>query len=217
MKRLLTYLILLTSILSGCDKWYTTEEKSHVSYLPEFTLAGGEFISIRRSDSEEFVDPGVTAESNGKTLTVYRSASDTVDESKVGVYLIKYYSTNPDGLSATAERIVAVTEYDVSNTDLSGTYTGTIWELQVESKVKKINVNGLYECEDVMGFPGFKMPGRFVDIGNNELILLHGEGYFGRYSASEGTYTRSTLSWTVSLIDEPYEGTDIPVLWRKKN
>jgi hypothetical protein len=217
MKKALTFIIFLASFLTGCDKWYTTDDVSHVSYLPKFNMVGGEFISVRRSDSSEFVDPGVTAESDGKSLTVYSPKSDTVNESKIGVYLIRYYATNSDGLSANAERIVSVTEYDVSITDLSGSYQTSIFGTSVESKVKRIDPAGYYECDDVMGYPGFKMPGRFVDIGNDKLVLLHGEGYFGKYDGSEGSYSRSTLSWTIFLIDPPYEGTQIPVIWRKKD
>ena len=29
----------------SCEKWYETADVSHVSYLPEFTLTGGDFIS----------------------------------------------------------------------------------------------------------------------------------------------------------------------------
>jgi hypothetical protein len=211
----LVHILLVVSwLLTGCEKWYTTEDVSHISYIPKFQMAGGEFISVQKQDSAEFEDPGVTASSNGEPLTVY--ASGSVDLSKVGVYLIKYYAQNVDGIVGKAERIIAVTNFDVSNNDLSGSYTGTVWE-PVESKVKKIDQKGLYECEDVMGFPGFEMPGRFVDLGGNELVLLHGEGFFGRYGNSEGEYTRSTLSWTVFLLDPPYEGIEIPVLWRKKN
>jgi hypothetical protein len=215
MKTSFTYILLiLLWLMAGCEKWYTTKEVSHISYLPVFEMEGGEFISMERQDSVDFEDPGVTATADGQPLTVYYSGS--VDLSEVGVYLIRYSAENSDGLVGKAERVIAVTNSDVSNNDLSGIYSGTNWD-PVESKVKKIDENGLYECEDVLGFPGFEMPGKFVDLGGNELVLLHGDGFFGRYGNSEGTYTRSTLSWTVFLLDPPYEGVEIPVLWRKTN
>jgi hypothetical protein len=215
MRTSFAYILLIVPwLFTGCEKWYSTEEVSHISYMPEFEIAGGEFISMERQDSAEFKDPGVTANSAGKPLTVY--SSGLVDLSEVGVYLIEYSAKNDDGLIGKAERIIAVTNTDVSSNDLTGTYSGTVWD-PVESKVKKIDENGLYECEDILGFPGFEIKGRFVDLGGNELVLLHGDGFFGRYSNAEGSYTRSTLSWTVFLIDPPYEGVEIPVLWRKKN
>jgi hypothetical protein len=206
--------LLMALIFSSCEHWYTTQDASHVSYLPEFTLEGGEFISVIRSDTAEYTDPGATAISNGKDLTVY--ATGEVDLTKAGVYIVRYYAVNEDGLTGTADRIVAVTHYNVSDNDLSGTYTGTLWE-PVESKVKKKYAAGLYECDEVLGYYNLSMPGRFVDLGENELVLLAGDGYLGHYAASEGEYTPSTLSWTIGLLDPPNEGIELTVLWRKKN
>lgn len=208
------YLIVILLFLSSCEKWYKTEDISHISQLPVFDLAGGEFISLQRSDTIEFEDPGVTAEAEGQALTVY--ASGEVDVSEVGVYLIQYSASNKDKLLGTAERIVAVSHHNVSNNDLSGLYETNIWEI-AETKMNKIDVNGLYECDDVMGFPNYEIRGKFIDLGNNELVLIHGDGYFGRYGGSEGSYTSSTLAWTIFLIDPPYEGTEIPILWKKSN
>jgi hypothetical protein len=138
-----------------------------------------------------------------------------VDLSSVGVYVLLYYAQNKDNLIEIGRRIVAVTHEDVSDNDLSGTYEGTIWD-PIESKVKKIHPKGYYECEEVMGYYGLEMKGNFVDLGNNELVLVNGEGYFGRYGASEGDYTLSTLSWTIYLLDPPNDGIEVAVLWRKK-
>ena len=214
MSKKASYIILIFILgFSSCEKWNTTADVSHVSELPKFDLTGGDFISVRPSDTAEYEDPGATASANGKQLTVYPVGS--VDLSAEGVYLITYWAVNSDGLWSSAERIIAVTRYDVSGNDLSGTYTGTNWT-PVDSKVKKIDPDGLYDCSEVMGYPGASMPGRFVDLGNNELVLLHGEGYFGKYETVKGTYSISTLSWTISLTDQPYVGIKVPVLWRKK-
>jgi hypothetical protein len=108
-----------------------------------------------------------------------------------------------------------VTYEDVSDHDLSGTYVGTNWTT-IESKVKKVHEKGYYECEEIMGYYDAEMPGSFVDLGNKTLLLIDGEGYFGRYAVSEGEYTLSTLSWDVHLLDPPNKGTQIPVIWRRK-
>ncbi len=208
------YLIVVILFLGSCEKWYTTEEVSHISFLPKFDLEGGEFISILRSDSLEFEDPGATASADGKALTLYSQGD--VDASEVGVYLISYYALNQDQILGTTERIIAVTHHNVSDNDLSGTYSTDIWGPE-ETKVKKVDSNGLYECDDIMGYPGFEIGGKFVDLGNSELVLIHGEGYFGRFSGSEGSYTRTTLAWTIFLLDPPYEGSEVPILWKKNN
>jgi hypothetical protein len=206
-------LLLLPALLLSCEKWYTTADVSHISGLPLFTLEGGDFISIIKQDSGEFEDPGATAWVNGSEVAVYY-LYNYVDITVPGVYTVIYYAENAEGFSSTAERIVAVTHEDVSFNDLSGTYSGTLWD-RVESSVIRVDEGGLYKMEDILGFPGYAMPGRFVDLGQEELIVLPGEGYFGKYDSSMGTYTRRTLSWDVKLLTAPYEGYIIPVTWRK--
>jgi hypothetical protein len=213
-KQIAGILFFLLLILVSCDKWYTTEDISHNSELPQFTLESGEFISVNRADSNTFIKPGVTAKS-GETLLEVTTIGE-IDFKNIGVNIIIYSATNADGLSATAQLIVAVRDVDVTNIDLSGTYVGTNWN-PMETKVKKIDPKGLYRCTEVMGYPGAKMAGKFVDLGNNKLVLINGEGYFGRYGISEGSYSRSTLVWTISLIDPPYKDLEIPVIWRKKD
>jgi len=211
------YCFLFTLLIVGCKKWPTTDDVSHVSELPVFTLTGGDFMVFEKSETGFFKDPGVSATSAGVELSVYSQKSvDTIKLSEVGVSFVYYYATNSDGLSSSTQRIVVVREIDVTKNDLSGTYIGTFWD-QMESKVKKIDPQGLYKVEEVFGYPGAKMSGRFVDMGDNELVLINGEGDFGRYKASEGNYSRSALSWTISLIDPPYEGVDITVTWYKKD
>lgn len=213
--RIIYCLFFFVTMLSGCKKWPTTEDISHDSQLPVFTLEGGEFLVYEPIDSGKFEDPGVTATSNGKENKVYYSGE--VDLTKIGVYVVRYVAENADGLVNSTQRIVAVRDVNVLKNDLSGTYTGTYWD-QVESKVKKIDPRGFYQVEDVLGYPGAKMPGKFVDMGDNKLVLVNGEGDFGRYGLyTKGSYSRKTLSWTVNLLDPPYETVSLPVTWQKKD
>ena len=207
----LTYSLLLLLFIS-CEKWYNTDEVSHVSFLPEFEMTGGDFVSFLMNDTAEYTDPGATAWSGNRELRVY--AVGEVDLSSPGVYVIQYYAQNEDELIEMDQRLIAVTWEDVSGNDLSGTYEGTNWN-PVESRVRKVHEDGLYECEEVLGYYDLEMKGSFVDIGDNQLVLVNGEGYFGRYAASEGSYTLSTLVWTIYLVDPPNEGIEIEVLWRK--
>ena len=209
------FYIVIGALVTGCDKWEETADMSHISYLPEFTFKGGEFMSIVKSDTGEFEDPGIEVKVRGKNVKWYYLFEPYVDLTNPGLYIIYYYAENSEGFSSISERIVAVTYEDVTGNDLSGIYTGTLWEPLVESKVTKIDSMGLYKCEEVLGFPGASMPGRFADLGDNKLVLLPGEGYFGEYDVSEGEYSRRVLSWSVILLDPPYRGLEIPVLWRK--
>ena len=209
-------MVILFSLFISCEPWDETAEVSHVSHLPRFEIIGGDFNSfVVSSDSTEYEDPGAIAYENNAEIRVY--AYGTADLTKVGVYPIFYYAENSDGLYAVGERVVAVTYKDVSENDLSGKYTGTLWEPLTEMRVDKVDDKGLYKCTEVFGYPGAEMKGRFVDLGNNELILVHGEGDFGRYASTEGYYTKSSLTWVVSLQDEPYYGIDITVNWIKQD
>ena len=207
--------LVFIALLWSCDKWEETADISHVSYLPDFNMTGGEFISIIKSDSGEFEDPGIEATVQGKNVNWFYLYQPDVDVSTPGIYILSYYAENSEGFSSIAERIVVVTFEDVTGNDLSGTYTGTLWEPRVESRVTKIDDKGLYKCEEVFGFPGSSMPGRFADLGDNRLVLLPGEGYFGKYDVSEGDYSQRILSWSVKFLDPPYRGLEIPVVWRK--
>ena len=206
-------LIVLTAMLVSCEKWYETADVSHVSSLPLFTLEGGDFISIIKQDSGEFEDPGATAWVNGSEVMDILSLQ-LCGRNDTGRLQCNLLCGKRRRILQYRLRIVAVTHEDVSSNDLSGTYAGTNWE-EVEVAVIRVNEGGLYKMEDIMGFPGYPMPGRFVDLGQEELILLPGEGYFGEYDASVGQYTNRTLSWDVILLTAPYEGYVIPVTWRK--
>lgn len=203
-------LFLLAAVLTTCDKWDDTADISHVSYLPEFEMTGGEFLSVIR-DSAGFKLPPIRVTVQGKDVSWYY-INNYYDVKTPGVYILTYYAENDEGFSKTADRILAVTYEDVTGNDLSGDFESNTFGT-VEMRITGLDSRGLYKCEDVLGFPGAPMPGRIVDIGNNSLVLLPGEGYFGRFDISEGSYTNRTVSWTVILLDPPNTGIEIPVTW----
>ncbi len=206
--------VILAMMIAACDKWDDTADISHVSYLPEFDMIGGEFISIIQ-DSAGFKLPPIRVTVEGKEVNwYYLTGSNYFDVETPGVYIISYYAENDEGFSKTADRILAVTYEDVANNDLSGDYERNTFG-PAEMRITKLDSRGLYKCDDVLGFPGAPMPGQIVDLGNNRLALLPGEGYFGKYDVSEGSYTKRTVSWTVILLDPPNEGIEVPVSWLK--
>jgi hypothetical protein len=198
--------------MTTCDRWDDTADISHVSYLPEFEMVGGDFISIIK-DSVNFNLPPIRVTVQGKDVSWYY-LNDYYDVKTPGIYSIAYYAENDEGFSSTAERILAVTYENVTNNDLSGDYESNTFG-SAEMRITKLDPKGLYKCEDVLGYPGAPMPGRIVDLGNSRLALLPGEGYFGRYDVSEGSYTKRTVSWSVILLDPPNEGIEVPVTWIK--
>ncbi len=206
----LPVVLILTMIT--CDKWDDSADISHISYLPEFDMTGGEFISIIQ-DSADYRLPPIRVTVEGKDVSWYY-LNNYYDAETPGVYIITYYAENDEGFSKTADRILSVTYEDVTNNDLSGDYERNAYG-PAEMRITKLDSRGLYKCEDVLGFPGAPMPGRIVDLGNNSLALLPGEGYFGKYDISEGSYTNRTVSWTVILLDPPNTGIEVPVSWSK--
>ena len=209
-----TGIILIAILAVSCDHWDDTAGVSHVTYLPEFEFTGGDFISVLAVDSGKMADPGCRVTVEGKPVNYFSNFNSIVDITNPGVYIASYYAENTEGFSKTAERIVAVTYEDISENDLSGTYSINVFG-PAETRVTRINGKGLYKIDDILGYPGALMPGRFVDIGENKLVLLPGEGYFGNYDASEGSYTKSLLSWSVILLDPPNTGVEVPVTWHK--
>jgi hypothetical protein len=210
-----TGFLVIFFFLFSCEKWYDTKEASHVSSFPEFKIKGGEFLSYIVADSGEYEDMGASAFSNGKSLEV--TTVGEVDLTNTGIYFIRYYAENEDGISAEAERIVAVTTNSVSFHDFSGLYETSRWGSSQQMKVERLDTSGLYKCSEIFGYPGTKMPGRFVDLGKNHLVLLHGDGDFGNYSSVMGSYTDSTLNWTIYLTSGTYAGAGFSVEWKKIN
>lgn len=198
-----------------CEPWDESAEVSHVSYLPEFKLIGGEFLSYQVNELDTFVDPGFEATSNGVKVSVLHSSDTVVKVDEVGLYAIGYYAENSDGLGTTKYRYVSITHNNVSKNDLTGKYYTDRWGPRAEMKVTRENDKGYYKCTEVFGYPGAEMKGKFVDLGKGDLVLLPGNGYFGDFGLAEGSYTRSTLSLVVSLLNEPYDGLSFDVLWRK--
>lgn len=207
---LLLFLILL---IWSCEPWNETSEVSHVSSLPGFEIIGDAFESYIVGEADEYNDKGALAFEGKYPLEVYTVGE--ADLSEAGVYTIAYYAQNSDGLWSTAERIVAVAYTDISNNNLAGRYEGRNFDIKFEMVVTKIHEKGLYGSNDIMGFEGAEMQGQFVDLGNHELVLIHGEGDFGAFADADGEYTLSSLKWTVKLIDAPYNGLELPIYWSR--
>ena len=60
MRKLITYGLMFIMV-TACEKWYNTDEVSHISELPDIVLEGGDFVSFIRNDTLEYTDPGATA------------------------------------------------------------------------------------------------------------------------------------------------------------
>lgn len=209
-------LFLIPFLLVSCETWKETELVSLESEFPVFELTDGAFISFVAGEQESWKEPGYAAYSGGVELTVY-TYSDEINTNVPGVYYVYYVAENNVGLQSIARRVIAITNKSTVDNDLSGRYYTTRFSVEVEMKCKKVHNDGLYEVSEVLGYPGADMPGQFVDLGLGELVLISGEGDFGKYNTRKAAYTGSTLNFIVELLDEPNEGVEIDVTWIKED
>ena len=196
MKRYIAYILiipLLTTIMAGCDE-ETTDNVSEVTHFPEFEMTASEYYFIDQGSS--FEEPGIQAFAGEDEVEVETSGS--VDESTPGVYTLTYTATNADGYSKSIERKVIVTAGDVSQSDLSGTYSGGYYG-DATMTVTRIK-DGLYESTDIFGYGDpYPITGIIVDLGNGELVVLSTSSAFGPTLKSTGTYTDTELSYVLGI------------------
>jgi hypothetical protein len=207
----------LLLLLASCEKEKSTKDVSRITTLPEIKMTGGHFISFVKN-SQTFEDPGAKAFFENESIPVTAVPAD-VDTSSPGVYIFQYVATSPDGLTSIARRVVAVTHNDVAGNDLTGKYftVNSLGWPAVESTIKKIEENGLYEISDVLGYPGVEVAGEVVDLGNNQLVLLPGDSFLGEYGTDNGVYDSRNLYYSVNLLEEPYEGLSIDMNLQRVN
>lgn len=209
--------LLIFVVATACNPWDDTAEVSHISTEPVFEFYDGQYMCFEVNELDTFIDPGGEAYAGDEEvkLHVYNDTAVHVDE--VGLYVVLYYAYNDDGIFGYDYRYVAITNKNIPDTvDFTGDYTCYYYSTSgYEMHVSKLNDKGYYKCEEVMGYPGTEMPGVFVNLGKHELALLPGEGDFGDYSASLGSYTLSTLTWTIELEDDSYDGYSVDVYWYK--
>ncbi|MCF8331177.1 MAG: DUF5011 domain-containing protein [Bacteroidales bacterium] len=196
MKKQLKYssLLLLAFVLlfASCEK--ETEGISKVTKFAEFEMTGPEYYFLELGTA--YSEPGVKAFEGGDEITV--TTTGTVDETQTGVYTINYSATNSDGFSKSITRTVVVYDGDLTATDLSGNYFGGYYG-DANMSVSKVK-DGLYECTDVFGYgPPYPIPGKIVDIGQGNLIVLSTSSPFGPVLETPGTYSATKLEYTLGI------------------
>lgn len=105
-------------LLTSCES-DSTDGVSKVTAYANMTMNGD--AAYVMTQGETYVEPGVTAEADGKVLEV--KIDGTVDTSKPSVYKLRYSAVNSDGFPATLTRAVIVLSNKPSTIDLSGTFT----------------------------------------------------------------------------------------------
>lgn len=124
--------VLLVGVFSSCEKKYTTENLSSMTYYPTFEMTGDAFNIVTLGES--YTDPGVVASEDGQALDVtvtvsgfFNGYSGTVVNTDVAdKYVITYSAENSDGYSGTTQRTVwVVGDGDLVNS-IEGLYTSSV-------------------------------------------------------------------------------------------
>lgn len=116
MKQIKYLILFLTSIFffTSCEK-----ETEGVSGIIRFKLLGEETMLVKLGTS--YQEPGCEVIYRGEDASKTVQITGTVNGQVVGLYLIDYIYTNPDGIKTTLSRKVIVADPTVT-TDISGKY-----------------------------------------------------------------------------------------------
>ena len=104
MKKIIYILSLLALIgFPSCERDLESENASKVTSYAKFELLGTDLAVI--PNGATYLDAGAKAFEGSKEITVKSESS--VDNTKMGVYSIKYSAKNSDGFEAFAKRSAA--------------------------------------------------------------------------------------------------------------
>lgn len=147
---------------------------TRITYYPTITLQGDNPAIIKVGDA--FTDPGFTAVMNGEDISSSVTVTSSIDNTTPGIYTVKYSTTNPDGIVASASRSVyVVNPGGIANVyssacgfNVTPTYTG------LPIVISETSDAGVYLIEDLCG--GYYCYGRYP--GYEPTYDFHAEGYF---------------------------------------
>lgn len=153
----------------SCEK--ETEGISFETNYANFELTGANPYNLPLGTA--YTEPGVKAEAAGEELPV--TASNNIDHTKLGIYVVNYSATNVDGYKANTTRTVAVFDPSAPTTDLSANYISDMY---------RTNANGSGRRD----FPGLAVtvskvgPGIFYVTDLLGGYYAQGIGYGGAYA-----------------------------------
>jgi hypothetical protein len=207
MKKTSILFIAFFSLLVSCnkDKIHNTSDKvgiSKVTYYANIVLSGNSVMSIVKGSP--FTDPGAKATAAGKEIPI--TATGTVDNTKVGLYIINYSATNADGFTSSASRVVVVIPSpEVAGVDLSGSYAPIGGPASIgNATITKVAPAVYYTTNVWGGGSAAVIPAYFISTdGVSITIPLQGSAYGQLKTTAPGTYSSSGLiTWSVILIDQ---------------
>lgn len=149
MRKILSIMaVALTVVLAGCSK--DSENNSFVTLLPTVELKGEPVVTLSVGDS--YTDAGADVAINGEPRTDF-VVDGSVNTSEPGLYPITYSMMNVDGYSASATRLVYVSDPTFQTqwfVPVSIARDGKLFYTDVMLMFEKLDDTHIY-CEDLMG------------------------------------------------------------------
>ncbi|MBL3656869.1 immunoglobulin-like domain-containing protein [Fulvivirga sediminis] len=189
--RFINILILFAAVTLciSCDD--DTDDVSFITTYPDFEIQGGTYLSIVSGNSYE--DAGAIATEGENQLEV--TSSGSVDSDTPGLYTITYTATNSDGYDGSAQRVIAVTEEDVSSEDLSGPYLSGSRSVNYEQRA-----SGLYYGENLWADSN-GVSGYFLHTEGSTILVPQQDSPFGAYTGSGTINGDGTISLRFEIIE----------------
>lgn len=152
------YIKLLTGLLVTVALWSCTKDDETdpvIMYYPSIELEGSQYMYLTEGDT--YVEPGFTAMKNGEEANADVEITNPINNTKPGLYEVKYSIFNEYGYSADATRYVLVIAkgdkasgiYQVSP-DSYRDYNGQVFFGGYDIKVIG-NGDGTYYVDDLLG------------------------------------------------------------------
>jgi hypothetical protein len=206
----------------SCEK--ETEGISFETNYANFELTGANPYNLPLGTA--YTEPGVKAEAAGEVLPV--TASNNIDHTTLGIYVVNYSATNVDGYEATTTRTVAVYDPTAPATDFSADYICNMYRTNADGSGRRefkglaISVSkvgpGIFYVTDLLGgyyaqglgYGGaYAMTGYLALNADNSLKLLssHINGWGdGLGGFKDGKYDPATgiLTWTSTYAGRPF-------------
>jgi len=202
MKRYIYIFSMLTALVflyTGCEKKYTTEDTSKITYYVDITLVGDEVMTIEQGSA--YTEPGYIAMEGETDVTASVEVAGSVDANTVGLYTLSYSAENQDEWPASKSRTVIVYDPAAPATDLTGTWDGQ----RVGRGGGPIDIEmvapGIFFCSDMFGgyyevVAGYGSAYRLVSyiqlLADNTYVPLQTNSPWGPWDIQGGVYDPGT-------------------------
>jgi len=172
----------------------TTDGLSYVSTKPVVTVLGEPIISLPVGGT--YVDAGVEAYAGDSVLDAHIVEGE-VNSNQKGFYVVTYQAVNGFGWKSYGYRAVLVYDGNPYGSDIAGNYKRN--EL-VETVIRKNNIYGYWEIDNIITEEGVTVPVVFADKGDDTYGIVPGFDPIKGYYSGTGVKTAQGISFQIQII-----------------